>query len=1246
MDNNDNKKLKKYELFTIGYTKIEDSKICIYVLPKYKSALKYLDLFSHVLLFFKKDKEKSFRNHQNNINVTTAKILNINENGGIIWLNCKEIKQNTVVVDLKPYFPCEDRVKDFIVPDSIRDMPKWLNVENTDNNNLPTSNFINDLTDKEIENKFSIEQIGNVNKREGEYFLKLNRIDQKFLENLNQYSHIRILWWFDKFDKNNYRMITECNPPYENAPRSGVFATRSPVRPNPIAVTTAKILNVDFTQNIIKVSHMDSFDKTPIIDIVPYIPAEDRVKEYKVPQWLEHWPEWLDDREDNLDYEDITILDTNIDRINQYSQIQENRILEVDKLFEQEIQKLNSFSDEIIVKGARQNNLKNINLSIPKNKITVITGVSGSGKSSLAFDTIYAESQRRFMDSMSTSSKLVFNQMDKADFDKITGLPPAISIEQKTLGRNPRSTVGTTTDIYDYLKLLFAKIGTRHCAECGYAITPLKIDQIVHMLTGLKPNTVFNIRAFNKETIIEEFVIPEIVENKDIFLKNVKECVKDALSTGSGAIIVEVNNNDEFLFQTKEMCYNCNKIFFELTTSTFSFNNPESMCPVCKGLGVKLEVDVDLIVSNPDISILDGASEWWGDLRKHREKPNANWMRGEILALAGKMGVDLELPWNQLPEKFKHQALYGSQGEEVSFVYENSNGRRGEIVRPVEGAYNIIVRLFSENNGETSNKIVAKFMKKKLCNGCHGERLSAEGRLVSIANTRFPETVIMTIDDLMNWIKDLPNKLTDEQLEISKSVLIEIYKKLNNLVKVGVPYLSLDRSIPTLSGGESQRIRLATQCGSGITNILYVLDEPSIGLHPKDHKNLVNLIKDIKGIGNTVLIVEHDADTMLSADKIIDIGPGAGIEGGIIVAEGTPEEIMENSKSDTGKYLYEYVNGKKTDKKSTTKPNGWIKLIGAKHNNLKNIDVNIPLGVLTCITGVSGSGKSSLVSETLYPALAKILNLSVETPGKYDSLEGCEEIDNIIDISQHPIGRTPRSNPATYTGVFDEIRKVFAQTDEAKKRGYKQNRFSFNSKEGRCEACDGEGRKCIQMHFMPDIWVECSVCNGSRYNKETLEVKYNSVTISDVLNMNIEESLEFFNENKKIKNILQTLCDVGLGYIKLGQSALTLSGGEAQRVKLAKELSKKNTGKTIYLLDEPTTGLHFSDIKKLIDILHRITEAGNTVLVIEHNLDIIENADWIIDLGPSGGKDGGYVIAQGTPEEVAKVENSYTGKML
>lgn len=1231
--------IKNYKVFPIGYTKIIDKEKCAFILPKYKSALKNLSLFSHVLLFSQCDTKK-------NITVATAQLLNINENEGILWLNSNDIKENMTIVDIKPYFPCEDRVKEFSIPELNGNLQKWFDVENPDKSNLTAPNVINELSDFEIEKKFSIEPIGNIRKREGECFIKLNKADQKFLNNINKYSHIRILWWFDKFDKSNYRMITECNPPYENAPRSGVFATRSPVRPNPIAMTTTRILNIDFTQSIIKVSHMDSFDKSPMIDIIPYIPSNDRVKDYKVPQWLEHWPKWLDDREEKLDYEEITILDTYIDRINKYSQKQEERFIKIDNLFEQGIKELESYSDEILVKGARQNNLKNINLSIPKNKITVITGVSGSGKSSLAFDTIYAESQRRFMDSMSTSSKLIFDQMDKADFDKITGLPPAIAIEQKTLGRNPRSTVGTTTDIYDYIKLLYAKIGTRHCPECGEAITPLKIDQIVHILTELSPNTIFNIQAYNNESIIEDFVIPESTENKEIFIKNVRECVVEALSYGNGAIIVNVNNDDQFIFQTKDICFNCNKIFFELTTSTFSFNNPESMCPVCKGLGVKLEVDVDLIVSNPEISILDGASEWWGDLRKFREKPNANWMKGEILALANKMKVDLELPWKQLPEKFRQQALYGSESQEVCFVYENSNGRKGEIVRPVEGAYNIILRLFRENNGETSNKIATKFMNKKLCNGCHGERLSAEGRLVSIANTRFPEAVVMTIEDLMNWIKDLPQKLTVEQFEISKTILIEIYKRLNNLVKVGVPYLTLDRAIPTLSGGESQRVRLATQCGSGITNILYVLDEPSIGLHPKDHKNLINLIQDLKEIGNTILIVEHDADTMLSADKIIDIGPGAGIEGGTIIAEGNPEEIMKNSKSDTGKYLNEYINGKLFDKKTKNEPNGWIKLKGAKHNNLKNIDVDVPLGVLTCITGVSGSGKSSLINMTLYPALAKTLNLTVEIPGKYDSLEGFEDIDNIINISQNPIGRTPRSNPATYTGVFDEIRKVFSQTDEAKKRGYKQNRFSFNSKEGRCEACDGEGRKCIQMHFMPDIWIECSICNGTRYNKETLDIKYNNKTISDVLNMNIEEALKFFNEHKKIKNILQTLCDVGLGYIKLGQSALTLSGGEAQRVKLAKELSKKNTGKTIYLLDEPTTGLHFSDIKKLIDILQHITNIGSTVLVIEHNLDIIKSADWIIDLGPSGGKDGGFVIAQGTPEEVAKIEESFTGKML
>ena len=1242
MTNDSEIKTKPFELLPIGKIKVEDKRTYMHILPKYSKALKYLDLFSHALIFLK---DNNSAKHSNSIaELIIGKILKLEEHRGIIEIDNDTIDDNSLIFDIKPYFPCEDRVKNAKIPDFIIKQGDWR--EEKININSTSISTINKVSNIELKENYPIFQIGKIIKIDGECFLKLHNTNKDLIGKLEGFSHVKVIWWFNKFDKSIYRKTTECNPPYENAPRTGVFASRSPLRPNPIAITTARILDVDSDNNCIKISHIDAFDKTPIVDILPYIPAYDRIREYEVPHWLKHWPKWLDDRGDNLEFQNIKIIQSDIDKINKYIPSKPTDILSNKEGLKDIVQVKNNISNEINVIGVRQNNLKNINCKIPKNKITVVTGVSGSGKSSLVFDTIYAESQRRFMDSLSPSEKVGFSQMEKPDFDQITGLPPAIAIEQKTTIRNPRSTVGTMTDTYDYIKLLFTRIGTRHCPECGRAVIALKADEIINILGKLQEDTFFSIRGFGSEEIVDEFVMPKDIDRTNDFNKRLKSKVKKALTVGEGAILVNINKREEFLFQTKEMCYHCNKIFFKLTTSTFSFNNPESMCPVCKGLGVKFEVDEDLIVSSPHLSILDGASKWWGNLRKFNQKPNANWTKGEILALAEEMEVDLEIPWKSLPEEFKKQALYGTGNRKVRFLYKNTKGRKGEIVRPVEGAYNTIKRLFKDNNGKTSNRIVSSFMRKSQCKTCQGERLSKEGRMVTVAEKRFPEIGTMTIRELKSWVDSLPKKLSQNELIISREILREVKGKLKNLIDVGFPYLTLDRASNTLSGGEAQRIRLATQLGSGITNILYVLDEPSIGLHPKDHEKLIEIMERIRDEGNTLIVVEHDPDTMLRSDKIIDIGPGAGIHGGSVIAEGAPEEILLNEYSKTGKYLKNIKNKELENIKKRKKPWGWLKIIGAKHNNLKNIDVSIPLGILTCITGVSGSGKSSLIIKTLYPGLLKFLNNCDETHGDYEKIEGIEGVDKVISISQQPIGRTPRSNPATYTGVFDNIRELFSSLDESKKRKYKKGKFSFNSKTGQCEACKGKGGNYVEMHFMPDIWVECSICHGRRFNGEVLEIKYKDKTIADILDMDIEEALDFFKDNQKIATVLQTLYDVGLGYIKLGQNALTLSGGEAQRIKLAKELSKSDTGKTIYVLDEPTTGLHFEDVENLKKILHRIIEAGNTVLVIEHNLDVIKSADWIIDLGPEGGDDGGYIIAEGTPEQVKECKDSVTGKFL
>lgn len=1241
-DNQSN--LLSFKLIPIGKTEVLEGRTYLHILPDFKQALKYLEQFSHAIIFI----EKHGTDYYEEIELITSRILGVDGKKGIVAIDNTLIKANLAVFDIKPYFPCEDRVKDVKLANSMGICDEWRYERTVTCAEKSNDVIVFDPYAGNSKN-YGIDQIGIIMKDKSVCYLKLDSSNAYIIDQIQGYSHLRVLWWFNRFDKSSYRRITECNPPYENAPRTGIFASRSPVRPNPIALTTVRVLHSNIDGGLIEISPIDAFDNTPIIGIKPYIPATERVKEFYVPEWLKHWPEWVDDRDSNRVSGKVEVVVSDLIKIKNYLQTNPPESLVDKDFFNNSSITENMLMDYINVVGARQNNLKNITCKIPKNKMTVITGVSGSGKSSLAFDTVFAESQRRFMDSMTVAGRALFEQLDKPDFDQITGLPPAIAIEQKSVGRNPRSTVGTMTDIYDYLRLLFARIGTRHCPECGRAITPLKTDEIVDMLARLLPGTAFSVYPYKSMNTTAEFTVCECLgddKNKIKFKKRLKESVTKALSDGNGAIEVNINDTEVLLFQTKEICYHCNRIKFSMTTSTFSFNNPESMCPVCKGLGATLEVDPELIVSNPELSILDGASAWWGNLRKHREKPNANWMKGEVLALAEEMQVDLELPWKALPDDFRTQALFGSNGREVQFTYKNSNGRKGEIVRPAEGAYNAIKRLFVENNGETASKLAKAFMRENSCRSCQGERLTDEGRLVEINGTRFPETMNKTIDELREWLTSLPERLSKNELTISGQILKDLKRRLENLIDVGLPYLTLNRSVPSLSGGEAQRLRLATQFGSGITNILYVLDEPSTGLHPKDHGKLIKMIQKLKNLGNTIVIVEHDADTMLAADKIIDMGPGAGIQGGQIICEGSPDEIKQNQQSDTGRYLKSYKRNSSRNGFCRKHASEWIKLCGARHNNLKNIDVSIPLGVLTCVTGVSGSGKSSLITKTLYPALMRLLNKTDDVPGEYDSLVGAEKIDQIISVSQQPIGRTPRSNPATYTGVFDEIRSLFATLDESKQKGYKQNKFSFNSKEGQCEACNGEGRKCVEMHFMPDVWVECPVCHGKRFNSEALEIKYQGKTIADVLEMDVEDALDFFKEREKIAQVLQTLYDVGLGYLKLGQSALTLSGGEAQRIKLAKELSKVDTGKTIYLLDEPTTGLHFSDVQNLLFIFNRITQAGNSVLIIEHNPDVIKNADWLIDLGPEGGSAGGYVIAQGTPEDVSKVKASFTGQCL
>ena len=936
----------------------------------------------------------------------------------------------------------------------------------------------------------------------------------------------------------------------------------------------------------------------------------------------------------------------------------------------------------IRIRGANEHNLKNVDLDIPRNKFVVLTGLSGSGKSSLAFDTIYAEGQRRYMESLSSYARQFLGQMEKPDVESIEGLPPAISIDQKSTNRNPRSTVGTVTEIYDYFRLLYARIGTPHCPKCGKEIKKQSVDQMVDQIMSLPERTKIQLLApvvrgrkgehvklleqarksgyvrvridgnmyELSETIQLEKNIKhniEIVVDRLIVKPGIEKRLTDSLETvlhlAEGLALAEVNggveNGGEILsFSQNFSCPDCGISIEEIEPRSFSFNNPFGACPDCYGLGYKMEFDIDLMIPDRSLSVMDGAivvTGWQSCTEK------SSFTRAILDALAEEYHFDLATPFQELPQEIQDMLIYGTDGREVKVHYK---GQRGVGVYDVafEGLIKNVERRYRETGSETMKQEYESFMRITPCKTCHGQRLKKSALAVTINGKNIYELTNLSIGDLLPFMEQL--QLTEQQELIGHQILKEIRARLRFLVDVGLEYLSLSRATGTLSGGEAQRIRLATQIGSGLVGVAYILDEPSIGLHQRDNDKLLATLEHLRDLGNTLIVVEHDEDTMRAADFIVDVGPGAGEHGGNIVASGTIEDLTSCEASVTGAYLSGRIQIPVPKTRRT--PSGWIEVKGAQENNLKKINVRFPLGVMTCVTGVSGSGKSSLVNEILYKRLARDLNHARVIPGKHTDVLGLEQLDKVISIDQSPIGRTPRSNPATYTGVFDQIRDLFAATADAKARGYKKGRFSFNVKGGRCEACSGDGILKIEMHFLPDVYVPCEVCKGKRYNRETLEVKYKGKSIYDVLNMTVEEAMEFFRHIPSIYRKIETLNDVGLSYIRLGQPSTELSGGEAQRVKLATELSRRSTGKTVYILDEPTTGLHFADVHKLIEILHRLADGGNTVIVIEHNLDVIKTADYIIDIGPEGGDKGGTVIAQGTPEEVAKSPVSYTGKYI
>ena len=932
---------------------------------------------------------------------------------------------------------------------------------------------------------------------------------------------------------------------------------------------------------------------------------------------------------------------------------------------------------DIIIKGAREHNLKNIDVKIPREKLVVLTGLSGSGKSSLAFDTIYAEGQRRYVESLSSYARMFLGQMEKPDVDYIDGLSPAISIDQKTTSKNPRSTVGTVTEIYDYLRLLYARIGIPHCPKCGKEVQRQSIDQIVDKVMSLGEDAKIQILApvirgkkgehkkvfenARKSGYVrvkadgEQYDLSEPIELKKtqkhnieiiidrlIIRENIVQRLTDSLETAialtGDVVLVEVIGGEIMSFSQNFACDDCGISLHELTPRLFSFNNPYGACDNCDGLGALSKIDPDLVIADENLSIINGAisATGWANANK---KDSMAYMY--FTALADYYGFDVNTPYKDLPKDIQNIILYGTGDTNIPMNYERSYGS-GKYSAPFEGVITNLERRYNANTYDYVKNDIERYVNDVTCPKCHGARLNDEVLAVTINGVNIYEFTTMSIQKEMDFVNSL--ELTDREKMIGEQILKEIKARLKFLLDVGLDYLSLSRSAGTLLGGEAQRIRLATQIGSGLMGVLYILDEPSIGLHQRDNDRLIETLKHLRDLGNTVIVVEHDTDTMYAADYIVDIGPGAGVNGGELVGEGTVEDLIKSPRSITGKYLSGEL--KIEVPKERRKPTGWIEVRGAKENNLKNINVKIPTGVMTCVTGVSGSGKSSLVNEILYKKLAHVLNRARTHAGAHKEIKGIEQLDKIIDINQSPIGRTPRSNPATYTNVFGDIREVFASTNEAKVRGYKSGRFSFNVKGGRCEACSGDGIKKIEMHFLADIFVPCEVCKGKRYNRETLEVKYKGKNIYEVLEMTVDEGVEFFGNIPKIKRKLETLQEVGLGYIKLGQSSTTLSGGEAQRVKLATELSKRSTGKTIYILDEPTTGLHTADVHKLTEVLDKLVEGGNTVVVIEHNLDVIKTADYIIDMGPEGGDNGGTVIASGTPEQVAKVEKSYTGKYL
>ncbi len=1159
----------------LGNVTIQNRQAILRMVDPYHKALKNIGHFSHLILF-----------SHNNQRIThhLCKIAGIDEPAGIVITDNTDIPDQAIIYDIKPYFPCEERLE-----------PMEHRIEGTKKAQAIDRSYQNRLKKEELPQAIAIEPKG-VFKHLGEQGTLIMNDDFDWRDQ-ETCEFIRVIWWFNRFDESRYRRIMACKPPYEKAPECGIFATRSPVRPNPIASTIVKV--VKQKGNRIAVDGFDGFDNSVVLDVLPYDPDQEKVEDATVPLWLAHWESHKSFDSQRPISESMSLQASDAERFME-TFISQKRQWPVSSIG---VSSQSANDEQIMVKNAWRNNLKHISVMIPKNKITVITGVSGSGKSTLAFDTLYTESSRQFLSIMNND-----HSIQKPEVEEITGLQPAVGIGQKTPSLNPRSTVGTFSGVSELLRSLFTTIGVRHCEHCHRPIEALSEGAIISTLKTLQKERDLVVTPFASE----DKTTPNLL---------IEEMVKKALGEGRGAILVMIDGQD-YLLQTKLFCYHCNRMMFDTNPAIFSANNPEYMCKTCKGLGYEMTVNPDRVVSNPDRSILDGASLFWGDMRKFREKPNANWMKGEVLALAEEMGVDLELPWKDLPEAYRQKVLYGTPGKKVSFSYQNPNGRRGTIEREVAGAVNTLKRLLIEGvASERKSAVVEAFVEQMTCSSCNGEKIGLTGRLVEINGTRYPQVEQFSITALNQWVETL--SLAGPKHDRVAIIREAIVEQNQRIISMGLGYLSLNRPIPTLSGGEIRRLQLASQFGTNLSNMMYVMDEPTKGLHPKDYEKLMEKIKELRDNKNTIIMVEHSNEIIRQADYIIDIGQGAGQYGGEVIACGTLEEIRGNPRSITAKFVDKPTQSHPPKKVKKTDAIG---IKGAKGHNLKNLDVFFPLKSFICVTGVSGSGKSSLVSQTLYPAVASRLGERVAECLSYDEITGADRVREVVLVSQKPIGRTPKSTPATYSGVFDLIREEFARTSDAQKHKMTEEHFSFNGKKGQCEVCNGLGQIKVPMSFMDDIWVLCHHCHGRRYREEILEVRYKGRSIFDVLDCEVRDALTLFEESEKITHILSILNDVGLSYIKLGQSATTLSGGEAQRLKLGKELTNGSSTDTLYILDEPTSGLHVQDTENLIGVLRRLVAKGNTVIAVEHNPDFIRWCDYEIQLGYEGGEGGGYLI--------------------